>query len=71
MSEEIQKERLNAYLEAEKKALLSQEYQEGSKKNRRADLNDIGAGINNMLAAGIGNDPSEVGKRSRRVIFRD
>lgn len=70
MTDDVQKERLQAYLEAEKKALLSQEYQVGSRRNRRADLNRINEGINELLAGGAGAAPHP-GSRSRRVIFRD
>lgn len=66
----IQKERLKAYIDAETKTLRSQEYQEGSKRNKRANLSDIHAGINNLLASGAGTEYTP-GSRSRRVIFRD
>lgn len=73
MAENIQNERLKTYLEAEKKTLLSQEYQDGTKRNRRASLNQINDGINALLATGATNDTT--GKtnqgRSRRVILRD
>lgn len=69
MANNIQEERLKNYVEAEKKTLLSQEYQEGSKKNRRADLKAIGDGINELLAGGAG--CVSTGTRSRRVILRD
>ena len=65
---DIQADRLQSYLEAEKKALNSQEYQDGTKKNRRADLGSIGSGINQLLAGGAGNSSSG---RSRRVVLRD
>ncbi|MBP2655880.1 MAG: hypothetical protein H6Q73_3449 [Firmicutes bacterium] len=64
MAEDIQDQRLKNYLDAEKKALISQEYQEGPVKNRRADLNMINQGINELLS-------SRVGGRSRRVVLRD
>lgn len=70
MADSIQEERLKAYIDAEKKALLSQEYQEGSKKNRRADLNQISGGINELLAGGAGTT-FRPGGRSRRIILRD
>lgn len=70
MSSTVQDERLKNYLAAEQKTLLSQEYQEGSKKNRRADLRAIGDGINELLAGGAGGGVSP-GTRSRRVILRD
>jgi hypothetical protein len=65
LENKIQQERLQAYLDAEKKALVSQEYQEGTKRTRRASLDQIGDGINSLLATG------PVSGRSRRVILRD
>ncbi|SDD89341.1 hypothetical protein [Sporomusa acidovorans] len=70
MANNIQEDRLKNYLDAERKTLLAQEYQDGSKKNRRADLNQISEGINELLAGGIG-VTVQPGGRSRRVIFRD
>jgi len=70
MALSIQDERLQAYLDAEKKALVSQEYQEGPVRNRRADLDMIGDGINQLMAGGAGQSVVPVG-RSRRVILRD
>lgn len=71
MSEDIQNARLKAYLDAEKKTLLSQEYQDGTMKNRRASLNQINNGINALLATGATNGAATVTGRSRRVILRD
>lgn len=70
MADNIQEERLKSYIDAERKTLLSQEYQEGSKRNRRANLNQITAGINELMAGGAGMNV-QPGGRSRRVIFRD
>lgn len=70
MADNIQEERLKNYLEAERKTLLSQEYQEGSKRNRRANLNQINEGINELIAGGAG-VTVQPGGRSRRVILRD
>lgn len=70
MADNVQDERLKNYLEAERKTLLSQEYQEGSRRNRRADLNRISEGINELMAGGAGVTISP-GGRSRRVILRD
>jgi hypothetical protein len=39
MGDSVQDQRLQSYIEAEKKALVSQEYQTaGGRRNRRADL---------------------------------
>ncbi|WP_094607743.1 hypothetical protein SPSIL_008950 [Sporomusa silvacetica DSM 10669] len=70
MADSVQETRLKNYIDAEQKALLSQEYQEGGKKNRRADLNQISEGINELLAGGAG-ATYKPGGRSRRVILRD
>jgi hypothetical protein len=70
MADNIQDERLKNYLDAEKKALLSQEYQEGNKRTRRANLNQISSGINELMAGGAG-VTLQPGGRSRRVILRD
>ncbi|MDU2063770.1 MAG: hypothetical protein E6713_02930 [Sporomusaceae bacterium] len=68
----VNDERLQAYLDAEKKALVSQEYQDGTQKNRRASLNQISEGVNSLLAAGAGiGGASASPGRSRRVVFRD
>lgn len=70
MANNIQEERLKNYLDAERKTLFSQEYQEGGKRNRRADLNRISEGINELMAGGAG-VTVQPGGRSRRIIFRD
>lgn len=67
--DDVQAQRLQNYLDAEKKALNGQEYQDGTKKVRRADLADIGDGINQLLTTGAGATPG-IG-RSKRVILRD
>lgn len=64
MAEDIQKERLQNYIDAEKKTLESQEYTVNGHRNRRADLNQISQGINELMGA-------TTGGRSRRVILRD
>ena len=64
MADDVQDERLKNYLEAEKQALISQEYQVGNRKNKRADLDKIDKGINGLIGA-------TGGGRSRRVVLRD
>ena len=66
-----QEERLQNFLNAEKKALLSQEYRTGSRKNRRADLDKISKGVDSLLAAGADGVAPAAGTRSRRVVLRD
>lgn len=60
----IQEERLQNYIDAEKKALQSQEYTVNGQRNRRADLSMISQGINELLGA-------TAGGRARRIILRD
>ena len=64
MADSVQEERLKNYIDAEKKALISQEYQDGTQRNRRADLSQIRDGTNALISAGATS-------RSRRVILRD
>lgn len=64
----INEERLKKYLDAEEKALVSQEYQDGSQRNRLADLNQIRQGANLLISGGAGGSAA---KRSRRIILRD
>ena len=72
MAEDINKQRLANYLEAEKKAMEGQEYQDGSIKVRRADLDKLGSGINTLLATGAGATVTGTSQgRCRRVIFVD
>jgi hypothetical protein len=61
---DVNEERLQNYLDAEKKALVSQEYQDGNSKNRRADLSSIREGTNALIS-------TTATSRSRRVILRD
>ena len=64
----INDQRLQNYLDAEKKALVSQEYQDGTQRNRRADLNQIRQGADLLISAGAGGARS---RRARRIILRD
>lgn len=67
-----QEERLQNFLDAEKKALLSQEYRTSDgRMNRRADLNQISQGVDSLLAAGADGTAPPAGSRSRRVVLRD
>lgn len=69
----IQDERLQNYVDAEKKTLVSQEYQTpAGRRNRRADLGQIREGIDSLLAAGAGaTSAPPAGSRARRVVLRD
>lgn len=68
---DTQEERLQNYIDAEKKTLVSQEYQSGNKRNRRADLTQIREGIDSLLAAGAGSTTTTAGSRARRIVLRD
>ncbi len=72
MGDSVQDQRLQSYIEAEKKALVSQEYQTaGGRRNRRADLGQIREGIDSLLAGGAGGTAPPAGSRARRVVLRD
>ncbi len=53
MTDTVQQARLRALLEAEKKVLKSQEWQDGTIKNRRADYQQIRRAIDELRAAGV------------------
>lgn len=53
MTDTVQQARLRALLEAEKKVLKSQEWQDGTIKNRRADYQQIRRSIDELRAAGV------------------
>jgi len=64
----INDERLQIYLDAEKRALVSQEYQDGTQRNRLADLEKIRQGTDSLISTGAGDSRA---KRSRRIVLRD
>lgn len=66
----INDERLQNYLDAEKKALNSQEYKDGTKTVRRADLSSISNGLSGLIAAANLKDGSTV-VTAKQVIPRD
>lgn len=67
-----QEERLQNFLDAEKKTLLSQEYRTSDgRMNRRADLVRISQGVDALLAAGADGTTPAAGTKSRRVVLRD
>ena len=53
MSDTVQQARLRALLEAEKKVLKAQEWQDGTIKSRRADYQQIRNSIDELRAAGV------------------
>ncbi len=72
MADTVQDQRLQKYIDAEEKALVSQEYQTaGGRRNRRADLSQIREGIDSLLAGGAGQPIQVAGSRARRVVLRD
>jgi len=69
---DTQAERLQNYIDAEKKALISQEYRTGDGRQvRRANLDQISQGVDSLLASGADGSTPAAGSRSRRVILRD
>lgn len=68
---DTQAERLQNFLNAEKKALVSQEYKAGGRTNRRAELAQISQGVDSLLAAGADGSAPPAGSRARRIILRD
>ena len=68
---ELAQQRLQAYLEAELKILQSQEYQVGNgntaRKNRRADLESVQAGIREARAEIA--QLQAAATRSRRITY--
>lgn len=72
MADTVQDQRLKKYLDAEEKALVSQEYQTAAgRRNRRANLSQIREGIDALIAGGAGVSVQPAGSRARRVILRD
>lgn len=78
MADTVQQARLRALLAAEVKVLKSQEWQDGTVKNRRADLKTIQAEIATLRAAGVtlaeeATESATVARRvyAKRVILRD
>lgn len=70
-AKEIQNERLKNYIEAEKKTLENQEYKVDGINYRRADLGQIGQGINSLLASGTATNGNSRNKRMTKVILKD
>lgn len=77
MADTVEQARLRRLLEAEQEIIRSQEWQDGTLKNRRADLKSVTAEINKLRAAGVTLDdevtvPSNRRRgMARRVIFID
>ena len=70
---ELQRERLKAYLECEKKILINQAYVIGSRTYTRADLEDVRKVIADLIDSGVTleDEFSPVSGRTRRVVFTD
>ena len=64
---EAREQRLQNYLDAEKKALAAQSFKDGKVEIQRADIGSIRKGVDELLSGG---DDSS-GSRCRRVIMRD
>ena len=71
---ELQRERLKKYLECEEKILLGQEYQIGSRRFVRADLEEVRKVISALLDSGVTlEDDDQTSKRGgqTRAVFID
>jgi hypothetical protein len=78
MSDTVQQARLRSLIEAEKKVLTAQEWQNGTIKNRRADYQQIRKAIDELRSAGVmlpeetaGTAQSATGARTKRIILLD
>lgn len=78
MSDTVQQARLRALLEAEKKVLKSQEWQDGTIKSRRADYQQIRNSIDELRAAGVtlpeetaGSTKTASASRTKRFVLLD
>ena len=67
---QVQRERLKLYLEAEKKILVNQSFQIGSRVYHRADLEEVRKVIADLIDSGVTlEDEKTVNGRSRRIVF--
>lgn len=71
----LQNERLKLYVQAERAILAGQSYTIGNRTMTRANLSEVRAAIDSLLAAGAA-VPGEEGRqarprRTKRVLFRD
>jgi hypothetical protein len=78
MSDTVQQARLRALLEAEKKVLKAQEWQDGTIKSRRADYQQIRNSIDELRAAGVtlpeetaGGTGAASASRTKRIVLLD
>lgn len=78
MSDTVQQARLRALLEAEKKVLKAQEWQDGTIKSRRADYQQIRNSIDELRAAGVtlpeetdGSTKTASASRTKRFVLLD
>ena len=70
----LNNERLKLYLEAEKAVLINQSYTIGNRTYTRADLGEIRAAIDDLVAAGATTDTTTTSAsngRAKRVVFHD
>nr|WP_304098013.1 DUF6148 family protein [Mitsuokella multacida] len=72
MANSIQNKRLKMYLEAEKAILSGQSYTIGTHSLTRANLSEVRAAIDELLAAGATIEGETSSRRmARRVVFID
>lgn len=72
MASSIQSKRLAMYLEAEKAVLMGQSYTIGNRQLTRANLSEIRAAIDDLIAGGAVIDgETNVRHMAKRVVFMD
>lgn len=72
MASSIQNKRLCMYLEAEKAVLMGQSYTIGNRQLTRANLSEIRAAIDYLIAGGAVIDGETNTRRmAKRVVFMD
>lgn len=68
---QIQRERLQKYLDAEDAILAGQSYKIGSRELTRADLSEVRQVISDLIDSGVTLEDEPIAGRSRRVTFID
>lgn len=70
--EEINQERLQNYVDAEKKALEAQQYSDGKVQLQRASLRNIRSGLDSIISSAADSKTAASGGPSfRRVVLKE
>lgn len=70
--EEINQERLQNYVDAEKKALEAQQYSDGKVQLQRASLRNIRSGLDSIISSAADSETAASGGPSfRRVVLKE